>query len=173
MWGTYQGTYLVRRTFLPVWEVRDKSLPHYFLSREIIYFSRDPNPMTGYYFQLGSANRKNNIVRACVLLRRQSQISWLGWMSYYLVTNRMQGGFGRRNTDHRVGAPLSRWPKHLPYVKTFWHSDLPSNAVRALCHGVPMEGQFVVLRTQKHVKKHEQTSKTGPPIPKTQLVKKS
>lgn len=61
------------------------------------------------------------------------------------VAHGVQGSTGRGHTNYSVGAALPSWPVDLPGVQAAGVAHLAADAVGALSHGVPVEGEPVVI----------------------------
>lgn len=63
----------------------------------------------------------------------------------YLVANTVERSVLGGYSDDCMGSPLPRRPVHLPDVESFTQADLTSDAIGALCYGVPVKSQLIII----------------------------
>lgn len=61
------------------------------------------------------------------------------------VAHRVQGSVTGGHSHHSVRAPLAHGPAYFPHVQSPSVADAAADGVRALCHGVPVKHQLVVI----------------------------
>ena len=103
--------------------------------RDKLCFFQDPIPRSAHCFQ--SRTRKC-CYHENVGLKYYS-------CGVYLVPNRVEGSVDGANSNHSMGPTLPGWPAQLKHMETSLVANLGPDAVRALGHGVTVEGQLVII----------------------------